>query len=71
MLGNRVNLSAFSSCKKWPDLKRPLSCSAWDLAWWIIVVAVYEENNELLELTDFLSPTDLPWRDLVPPDGCT
>lgn len=35
------------------------------------VVAVYEENNELLELTDFLSPTDLPWRDLVPPDGCT
>lgn len=35
------------------------------------IVTVHTERTELLELTYFLFPTDLPWRNLVPPDGCT
>lgn len=32
---------------------------------------LHTKSSELLELTDFLSPTDVPWRDLAPPDAHT
>lgn len=30
---------------------------------------LHPKSTELLELTNFLSPTDVPWKDLAPPDA--
>lgn len=47
-------------------------CNYWgrDLVWWQPYgCPQHTKSTELLEITNFLSPTDVPWQDLAPPDA--